>query len=145
MTSLLSILVLTLAAADGGVPLTPPPDATPVAAADAGVVLPDVSKLPFTPDSITQVVRAHQPEIQECYEKMLAMRKEKLQGKLLTRFLITPAGTAKSAQVLKKGTTLKDKDLDACVVGVLQGMVFPKPPDKKDHPVEYPFNLQAVE
>jgi len=145
MPCALSLLVLTIAAADGGSPLVPPPDATAVAPADAGVVLPDVNALPFTPDSITQVVRAHQPEIQECYEKTLAARKEKLQGKLATRFLITPAGTVKGAQVLKKGTTLKDKDLNACVVGVLQRMVFPKPPDKKDHPVEYPFNLQAVE
>jgi outer membrane biosynthesis protein TonB len=145
MTTALSLLVLTLTAVDGGTPLAPPPDATAVAARDAGVVLPDVNALPFTPDSITQVVRAHQPEIQECYEKTLAARKEKIQGKLLTRFSITPAGTVKSPQVLKKGTTLKDKDLDACVVGVLQRMIFPRPPDKKDHPVEYPFNLQAVE
>ena len=113
------------------------------AAADAGV--PPVTQLPFTPDSISQVVRAHQEEIQGCYEKTLAARNEKLQGQLMTQFVITGAGTVKSAKVVKKGTTLKDADLHACVVGVLGTFVFPKPPDGKDHPVEYPFNLQAVE
>ena len=27
---------------------------------------------------------------------------------------------------------------------VLSTMVFPKPPDGKDHPIEFPFNLKAV-
>ena len=105
----------------------------------------DLSKMPFTPDSITEVVRAHQPEIQDCYEKTLATRNEKLQGRLMTRFVIGAAGTVSSAQVMKQGTTLKDKDLHSCVVGVLRQLRFPKPPDAKDHPVEYPFNLQAIE
>lgn len=105
----------------------------------------DVSQLPFSPDSITQVVKAHQPEIQDCYEKTLAARDEKLQGRLMTHFVITGAGTVTGAQVTKRGTTLKDKDLHACVVGVLGKLRFPKPPDGKEHPVEYPFNLQPVE
>ena len=130
MPILLPLLALTLAAAaDGGVPEKAPDPAT----------------LPFTPDSITQVVRAHQVDIQGCYEKTLAARDEKLSGSLMTQFVITAAGTVKNAQVVKKGTTLKDKDLHACVVGVLKKLAFPKPPDAKDHPVEYPFNLQAVE
>jgi hypothetical protein len=51
----------------------------------------------------------------------------------------------KDAKVLKKGTTLKDKGLHDCVVSVLMSMSFPKPPDGKDQPIEYPFNLKAVE
>jgi hypothetical protein len=105
----------------------------------------DVSQVPFTPDSIAQVVRAHQPEIQDCYEKTLAARNEKLEGRLMTHFVITAAGTVTGAQVAKQGTTLKDKGLHACVVGVLEKLRFPKPPDGKQHPVEYPFNLQPVE
>jgi outer membrane biosynthesis protein TonB len=130
MPILLPLLALTLtAAADGGAP-----DKAP-----------DLATMPFTPDSITQVMRAHQTEIQTCYEKTLAARDEKLSGSLMTRFVITAAGTVKGAQVVKKGTTLKDKDLHACVVGVLKKLTFPKPPDAKDHPVDYPVNLQAVE
>jgi hypothetical protein len=114
---------------------SPEPSAKPV----------DASQPPFSTDSIAQVVKAHQPDIQACYEKTLAARNEKLAGRLITHFVITAAGTVAGAQVVKQGTTLKDKDLYACVVGVLGKLHFPKPPDGKDHPVDYPFNLQPVE
>jgi hypothetical protein len=148
-----AILLLPLAlaaAADGGTPLVAPVTALPgmtksTPESGAQPHLPDVSQLPFTPDSISQVVRAHQQEIQDCYEKTLAERDSRLEGRLMTHFVITPQGTVKSAQVVKKQTTLKDKSLHVCVVSVLNKLIFPKPPDKKDHPVEYPFNLQAVE
>jgi hypothetical protein len=145
----LFLALLLVAATDGGAPLvapvTPGPGSRPAAEPNPAAKPPDVSQLPFTPDSISQVVRAHQPEFQECYETMLAARKEKLQGRLMTHFIITGAGTVKKAQVVKTGTTLKDKDLNICVVGVLGKLTFPKPPDAKDHPVEYPLNLTAVE
>ena len=128
-------------AADAGVATAAPVRADPGPATKPL----DVSQLPFSPDSITQVVKAHQPEIQDCYEKTLAARNEKLQGRLMTHFVITGAGTVTGAQVTKRGTTLKDKDLHACVVGVLGKLRFPKPPDGKQHPVEYPFNLEPVE
>src|SRR5277367_1930381 len=145
----LALLVLTLSGtSDAGsatiAPVTSRPGA-PSSPEGTPPKLLDVSQMPFTPDSITQVVRAHQPEIQACYEKTLAARNEKLQGRLMTHFVISAAGTVSSAQVMKQGTTLKDKDLQSCVVGVLRQLRFPKPPDAKDHPVEYPFNLQPVE
>jgi len=140
----LTLLVLTLAApADAGASAPPQDLAGAPAATPAPAV--DVSQLPFTPDSITQVVRAHQAAIQDCYEKMLAQHQQKLQGQLVTRFVISPAGTVTGAQVQKKGTTLKDKGLHTCVEAVLSGLHFPKPPDGKGHPVEYPFNLHAVD
>ncbi len=46
--------------------------------------------------------------------------------------------------MVKKGTTLKDPSCTAAWSTVLSTMIFPKPPDGKDHPVEYPFNLKAV-
>ena len=133
---------------DAGAPLVAPVTASSGvrAATDTGAAKqPDVSQLPFTPDSITQVMHAHQGEIQDCYEKTLAARNEKLQGRLMTQFVINAAGGVSKARVVKKGTTLKDQDLHACVVGVLGKLRFPKPPDGKDHPVEYPLNLRAVE
>ena len=101
-------------------------------------------KLPFTPDTMREVVRAKQPEIERCWEQTLAGTDKPVDGKLQTRFVITPAGTVKQPKVVKKGTTLKDPALHRCVETVLSTMVFPKPPDGKDHPVEYPFNLKAV-
>jgi hypothetical protein len=30
------------------------------------------------------------------------------------------------------------------VVSVLSGINFPKPPDHREHPIEYPMNLKAI-
>jgi len=104
----------------------------------------DPAKLPFTPDTLRDVVRAKQPEIERCWEQTLASTDKPMEGKLQTHFVITPEGTVKQPKVVKKGTTLKNDALHRCVETVLSTMVFPKPPDGKDHPVEYPFNLKAV-
>jgi hypothetical protein len=105
---------------------------------------PDVSKMPFTPDSIKQVVTAYQPKIQGCYEDHISNKKKAPEGSLKTAWTITADGLVKGAKVDKKGSTLKDAALYDCVVAVLSTMVFPKPPDSKDHPIEFPFNLKAV-
>ncbi|WP_224249799.1 AgmX/PglI C-terminal domain-containing protein [Hyalangium gracile] len=105
----------------------------------------DVSRLPFTPDSVQQVILHHKGKIQECYEDTMATRSKKVEGKLMTSFVITDQGLVRDARVMKKGTTLKDEGLHDCVVAVLTAMSFPKPPDGKDHPIEYPFNLKAIE
>jgi hypothetical protein len=104
----------------------------------------DVSKLPFTADSIKQVVTHHQPKIQECYEEVMASREKVVEGKLMTAFVITGEGLVKNAKVVKKGTTIRDEKLNDCVVSVLTAMSFPKPRDERDVPVEFPFNLKAI-
>ena len=106
---------------------------------------PDIEKLPFTPLSIQTVVTFYAPQIQSCYEETLAVKDKAVEGKLMTSFMITPEGLVKKPQVVKKGTTVKDPRLHDCVISVLGTMAFPKPPDGKDHPIEYPFNLKAIE
>ena len=101
-------------------------------------------KLPFTPDTLRETVKAKQPEIERCWEQTLAGTDKPVDGKIQTHFIITPEGTVRQPKVVKKGTTLKDPALHRCVETVLSTMVFPKPPDGKDHPVEYPFKLKAV-
>lgn len=105
---------------------------------------PDVSTLPFTAESIKQIVMSHQPQIQGCYEDHLSSKKKAPEGTIKTAFTITPEGMVKSARVDSKGSTLKDPALSDCVVAVLSTMAFPKPPDSKDHPIQFPFNLKAV-
>jgi hypothetical protein len=105
---------------------------------------PDVSKLPFTPDTIRQIVTSNQPKIQGCYEEHIANKKKAPEGMIKTAFVITPEGLVKNARVDRKASTLKDPGLHDCVVAVLSTMSFPKPPDSKDHPIEFPFNLKAV-
>jgi len=141
---LISLLVVLTAA-----PATPAEPGAPDAGT-AAVVPPTPArgsspeKLPFTPDTIKEIVRAKQPEIERCWEQTLAGTDKPVDGKIQTHFIITPEGTVRQPKVVKKGTTLKDPALHRCVETVLSTMVFPKPPDGKDHPVEYPFNLKAV-
>lgn len=106
---------------------------------------PDISKLPFTPDSIKQVVLSYQPQIQGCYEEHMSGKgSKKVEGTLKTKWIITGEGLVKGAMVKKKESSLKDPRLHDCVVAVLSTMAFPKPPDGKDQPIEFPFNLKAV-
>ena len=125
------------------------PASTPSVSADGGTAAarpgPDLEKLPFTPLSIQTVVAFYAPQIQGCYEETLAAKDKAVEGKLMTSFIITPEGTVKKPVVVKKGTTVKDPRLHDCVISVLGTMAFPKPPDGKDHPIEYPFNLKAIE
>jgi hypothetical protein len=104
---------------------------------------PDVSKMPFTPDSVKAVVAANQPLIQGCYEEQLALKKKAVDGTLKTSIVITADGLVTKARVNKAKSSLKESRLHDCVVAVLSGMEFPKPPDGKDHPVDIPFNLTA--
>ena len=95
----------------------------------------DVSKLPFTPESIKMIVPSFQPQIQACYEDHLAQQKQKRapRGHDQDRTSSSPPdGYVKGAKIIKKASTLKDAHLHDCVVAVLSAMVFPKPPDGKD-------------
>lgn len=136
-----AIALLALLAAAPAAPAAPPAKAPAAAQTKTG---PDVTKLPFTADSIRQVMSAHMDQIQQCYEDMLASTGKPLKGSLRTAFKITPLGVVKDARVLRKGTTLRDPQLHQCVVSVLSAIDFPKPPENRDYPVEYPFNLKPV-
>lgn len=104
----------------------------------------DISKLPFTPDSIKQVVLSYQPQIQACYEETLAGKDKAVEGSLKTSFSITGDGMTAFSKVDRKASSLKDPKLHDCVVAVLSTMQFPAPPDGKSYPIEFPFNLKAV-
>lgn len=142
------LVVLAATGPDAGTAPAAPPEPGAGAPAAVGPATPargsGPEKLPFTPDTIKEIVRAKQPEIERCWEQTLAGTDKPADGKLQTHFVITPVGSVKQAKVVKKGTTLKDPTLHRCVETVLSTMLFPKPPDGKDHPVEYPFNLKAV-
>ncbi|HEY8208884.1 MAG TPA: AgmX/PglI C-terminal domain-containing protein [Myxococcaceae bacterium] len=118
-----------------------------LAQADAGTLAekpgPDVEKLPFTPDSVKQVIDYNLPKIQACYNEMLAGMTKAKEGMLKTSWVVTAEGLVSKAKVERRGTTLKDPKLHECVVAVLTSMTFPKPPNGKVQPIEYPFNLKA--
>ena len=122
---------------DAGLPPPPPPERP------SGY--PDIDKMPFTPVNIQTVVGFWNTKIQGCYEETLANKEKALEGKLMTSFVIMPNGLVKKQAVVKKGTTVKEPKLFECVLAVIATMQFPKPADGKDHPIEYPFNLKAIE
>jgi hypothetical protein len=128
---MISLLLALTLAADGGV----------LSAPKNGI---DASKLPFTPDSIRRVMTAAMPQIQGCYEETLAGKDKAIEGSLATTFTITGEGFVKDAKVNKKKSSLKEDKLHGCVVSLLLTLEFPRPPDGKDQPIEYPFNLKAV-
>jgi len=106
---------------------------------------PDVSHMPFSPDSIREVMQYYSRDVQECYEELLATKGNKVEeGRIMTTFTITPDGFVRNAKVAKAGTTLKNPRLHECVVNVLSGITFPQPPDRREYPIEYPFNLKAI-
>ena len=104
----------------------------------------DLSKLPFTPASIKQVVLSYQPRVQGCHEEAMVGAKP-IAGLVKVAFTITPDGYVKGAKVDKKALIIKDNGLHDCLAAVVGTMVFPRPPDGKDHPIEFPFNLKPVE
>lgn len=105
---------------------------------------PDVSKMRFGPEAISQIVKFHHPRVIACYEEFLANRENPPEGIMLTWFVINADGVVSKAKIRKKGSTVYDEGLNACVLEVISSMVFPKPPDGEDNPVEFPFRLQAV-
>jgi hypothetical protein len=141
---LLSTSTWAQAAPDGGTT-----DARPIGDSGGASAAPskpplDLSLMPFTNDSVKKVIAYHHDEIQACYEETLASKDKPVEGRVMTSFVVTPEGTVKNARVLKKGTTLKDPKLHDCLVDALGTFAFPKPSDRRDHPIEFPFNLKAV-
>jgi len=100
--------------------------------------------MPFTTDTVKKVVAYNSEKVQTCYEETLASKTKPVEGRVMTSFVVTPGGLVKNARVLSKGTTLKDPKLHACLIEVLSTFTFPKPSDRREHPIEYPFNLKAV-
>jgi hypothetical protein len=102
----------------------------------------DVSRMLFDQASIRQVVNFHMPEIQECYEGVLAEAGKKIEGKVVVHFVVNTEGKVTEAKALPKKSTLKNPRVIECVLA-MRGWTFPKAGDNRDHPIEYPFVLSV--
>ncbi len=121
-------------APDGGPPPSGPPEKAPL----------NLELMPFTTDTVKKVIAYNREKVQTCYEETLASKDKPVEGRVMTSFVVTPGGLVKNPRVLSKGTTLKDPKLHACLIDALSTFTFPKPSDRREHPIEYPFNLKAV-
>lgn len=114
--------------------------ATPEAADDDVMPL-DVSNMLFDSHSIRQVVQHYMPHIQSCYEKVLATSGQRIEGRVSVGFIIDVTGTVLEARALPKKSSVSDERVIDCVLLRVRRMIFPKPPDNRRYPIEFPFDL----
>jgi len=142
------ILIAALSQAGGGSELNQgdvAPNANGTPAAPAKKPGPDVSKMPFTPYSIQEVVKFHLPEIQKCYDDVvLEIGKSTPEGKVMAVFNVMATGLTDKVKVDRKKTTIKNQRIQDCVTDAIRGWEFPKPTDGREHPIEYPFDLKVA-
>jgi hypothetical protein len=90
---------------------------------------------------IRRVVRRHINEVKFCYEQQLNARPD-LQGRVTTRFVISPTGSVQSAMVAD--TTLRNEAVESCIAQAVRRWTFPAPDGGGVVVVNYPFLLDAA-
>ena len=89
-------------------------------------------------DLIRRVVRAHLPEVRECYDQGLA-RDPGARGKIAIDFTIGAQGRVTRSAVA--ASDMKDEAVPACISEAIEGWLFPRP-DGGSVEVSYPFVLE---
>jgi TonB family protein len=90
---------------------------------------------------IRRVVRRHINEVKFCYEQQLNARPD-LQGRVTTRFVISPTGSVQSAMVAN--SSLRNEAVESCIVRAVRRWTFPAPDGGGVVVVNYPFLLDAA-
>ncbi len=90
---------------------------------------------------IRRVVRRHINEVKFCYEQQLNSRPD-LQGRVTTRFVISPTGSVQSAMV--GSSSLRNEAVESCIVRAVRRWTFPAPDGGGVVVVNYPFLLDAA-
>lgn len=91
-------------------------------------------------ESVRRVINSFKKEIRTCYEKALTS-KSHLNGRILYRWGITPAGSVSYVNMLK--SEVGSINLEECVADVIKSMKFPQAPNKKPTVVVYPYVFQT--
>jgi TonB family protein len=74
---------------------------------------------------IGKVMRAHAPQIRQCYEQQLAQN-PKLQGRVQLSFVAQPDGKVSDVRVDEAQTTLKSSELHRCLVATVTTWRLPR-------------------
>jgi TonB family protein len=90
---------------------------------------------------IRRVVRRHINEVKFCYEQQLNTRPD-LQGRVTTKFVISPTGSVQSAMV--GSSSLRNEAVESCIVRAVRRWTFPAPDGGGVVVVNYPFLLDAA-
>ncbi|MGB8332570.1 MAG: TonB family protein [Polyangiales bacterium] len=90
---------------------------------------------------IRRVVHRHINEVKFCYEQQLNARPD-LQGRVTTKFVISPTGSVQSAMV--DTSSLRNEAVESCIVRAVRRWTFPAPDGGGVVVVNYPFLLDAA-
>ena len=91
--------------------------------------------------TIKKVVRVYYSHFKYCYEKQL-LKNPELEGKVVIKFLIGADGKVQKAEIAE--TTIKNAELEKCMIGAAKRMKFPKPLGGGVVDVKYPFVFKAA-
>ena len=92
-------------------------------------------------DQIAAVINRHIGEVLYCYEKGLQV-KPGLSGRVGVKFVINGAGRVSTAGV--SSSSLRNSQVEGCIIGRLRGWQFPKPVGGVNVKVQYPFLLKRM-
>jgi Ca-activated chloride channel family protein len=85
---------------------------------------------------LRRYIRRRLDAVRYCYEKALVARPE-LRGTVTAHFTVSASGRVQGASA----TGLGDREVDACIVKVIESIEFPAVPDGTPTAVNYPFTL----
>ncbi|MEA2699938.1 MAG: hypothetical protein QOI66_4209 [Myxococcales bacterium] len=113
-----------------------------MASASAAVSAPDAGSVPVAvapEQSIAQQVQRHQGEVDACYRRVLDTHPG-LAGQIVVHFTVTARGTVSQAVV--KESTLRNREVEDCVVASVERWRFVPPENAQDTHVSVPFDLR---
>ena len=100
----------------------------------------------FSEETVAKVIESHRGEVEACLGQAIAERtakKKKLgEGPVVVRFVLDPKWKVRDASF--KRSVTKSVEFQACLLKQVKSWVFPKPGDKKLHPIEYPFDVRVI-
>ena len=107
------------------------PDRRPTISLSAPVVAGSIDK-----SAIQRVISRSKNRIRRCYEVEL-QRNTNIAGRIKVQFIISANGTVVKVKI--KSTTLKNSNVERCLVAAIKMMRFPKPSGGGIVEVSYPF------
>lgn len=93
------------------------------------------------PAVIKEVIMARMAGVKYCYNQELK-KDPGLAGKVVMKFLILPKGSVTKVEV--KESTLKNKEVEGCMVKEIEGWQFPEPRRGETVPVAFPFVFKGM-
>ena len=100
----------------------------------------DSAPKPDLDQSVVQdVIFSHMPAIRHCYNRELRKDPE-LAGVVKVKFTVGTQGKVTDAAI--KESSLKNKDVESCIVGEVKTWVFPEPRSGKPVDITYPFKFK---